>query len=167
MASLLYVFFAGLVAAAAWLIFLTPQALYAVLGLLGVMLGMAALYFLQGAALVAVAQVLVYGGGVLILILFSTWLLPFTPQPTPPRPPWLLGLGLAGGLGALLGPMVYLAGQSLEQQTPIPPHHPTDAVADIGLQLMGPYALAFEWAGLVLLVALVGAVCCLPTIRRG
>lgn len=155
--TFLYTFLAGLVGAAALFLLLTPHVRYAALGLLGVLLGMAALYFLQGAAFVAVAQVLVYGSGVLVLLLFSALLLPLDTPPTPQRARWLLGSAVAVLLGGCLGPLVHWAGQTLHPQGQAPAL-PTDAVAALGLQLLGPYALAFEWTGLSLLVALVGAV---------
>jgi NADH:ubiquinone oxidoreductase subunit 6 (subunit J) len=33
-----------------------------------------------------------------------------------------------------------------------------DGITGLGLQLLGPYILAFEWVGINLLIALVGAV---------
>ncbi|MEM9417043.1 MAG: NADH-quinone oxidoreductase subunit J [Bacteroidota bacterium] len=157
--TLLYLFLAGLVGTAGLLILLTPHVLYASLGLLGVLLGMAAIYFLQGAAFVAVAQVLVYGGGVLVLILFSTLLLPPASQPPAHRTRWvLIGVGLLVGLL----PWVRWAKQFLPEQAPVSSLS-TDGVVALGLQLVGPYALAFEWVGLNLLIALVGAVCLLQS----
>ena len=67
--TFLYAFLASLVVASALLIVLTPHVFYAVLGLLCTLLGMAAIYFLQGASFVAVAHIIVYGGGVLVLFL--------------------------------------------------------------------------------------------------
>ena len=154
--NLLYFFFAGLIVAAGILILLTPHVLYAALGLLGVMLGMSALYFLQGATFIAVAHVLVYGGGVLVLLLFSSFFLPLDTCPTPQRRWWMLVGPLVVLLGVLMHPLVLEAGQLLREQAPAAVLS-NDAVTILGLQLMGPYALAFEWTGLTLLVALVGA----------
>ncbi len=154
---LLYLFLAGLVGAAGVLILLTPHVLYAALGLLGVLLGMAAIYFLQGAAFVAVAQVLVYGGGVLVLLLFSTLMLPLDSPPPLQRNRWILSGIVLVLLESCLGSLVCEAGQGLHSQALVSAL-PTDVVAMLGLQLVGPYALVFEWTGLNLLVALVGAV---------
>jgi NADH-quinone oxidoreductase subunit J len=155
--ALLYALLAGLVVAAALLILLTPHVLYAALGLLCVLLGMAAIYFLQGAAFVAVAHVIVYGSSVLVLVLFSALLLPLDSKPTAQRPRWVLGSLVTGLLGGCLWPLVRFAVRTLQQQGNMHPPQ-ADAIADLGLQLLGPYALAFEWVGLNLLIALVGAV---------
>ena len=155
---LLYLCLAGLVSAAGLLILWTPHVLYAALGLLGVLLSMAAIYFLQGAAFIAVAQTLVYGGGVVALLLFSTLMLPLDSPPLPrQRNRWILGGIVIVLLGSCLGALVYEAGQGLHAQALVSAL-PTDVVAMLGLQLVGPYALVFEWTGLNLLVALVGAV---------
>lgn len=154
--SLLFFFFAGLVVAAGILVLLTPHVLYAVLGLLGVLLGMAVIYFLQGAAFLAVAQVLVYSSGVLVLLLFSSLLLPLDTHPVSIHRRWILSSAVVVLLGFILGPLVLEAGQQLHAQASIA-DLPTDVVVMLGLQLVGPYALAFEWTGLILLIALVGA----------
>lgn len=151
----LYALLAGMVVAAALLVLLTPHMLYAALGLLCAVLGMASLYFLQGSSFVAVAHVIVYGGGVLVLVLFSTRLLPLnTKTGAPPR--WLVGSLAAGLAGGCLWPLARFSMQRLQQQGIVEPLQ-GDGVMGLGLQLLGPYALAFEWVGLSLLIALVGA----------
>lgn len=154
--SLFYFFFVGLVSVAGLFILLTPHVLYAVLGLLSVMLGMAAIYFLQGAAFIAVAQVLVYGGGILVLLLFSSLLLPLDNRSTLMHRWWMLLGPVVVLIGGLLWPLVLEMGQHLHTQASVATL-PNDVVSMIGLQLVGSYALAFEWTGLILLVALVGA----------
>ncbi len=154
---LLYAFLAGLTAASALLVLLTPHMLYAALGLLCTLLGMAAIYFLQGASFVAVAYVIVYGSGVVVIIFCSALLLPLYTKTTNQHPRWLLKtlitIGLAGGV---LWPWVSSLGYSLQQKE-VADLLQEDVVAGLGLQLLGPYALAFEWVGLSLLIALVGA----------
>ena len=152
--ALRYALLGTTVVTAALLILLTPYVLYAVLGLLCVLLGMAAIYFLQGAAFVAVAHVIVYGSGLLVLALFSALLLPLNTKTTTPR--WLLWGLIASLSGGGLWPLVHFSMQHLQQQGAVSPLQ-GDTVTGLGLQLLGPYALAFEWIGLNLLIALVGA----------
>lgn len=154
--SLLYFFFTGVVIAAGLLIILTPHVLYAAFGLLGVLLGLAAIYFLQGAAFVAIAQVLIYGSGILVLLLFSSLLLPLDIRPTLMRRQWMVSGAVVVLVGGVLGPLVFWAGRLLNAEVVVTAL-PDDVVAMLGFQLVGPYALAFEWTGVILLVALVGA----------
>jgi NADH:ubiquinone oxidoreductase subunit 6 (subunit J) len=153
--TLLYALLAGLVVAAASLILLTPHVLYAALGLLCVLLGMAAIYFLQGAAFVAVAHVIVYGGGALVLVLFSTLLLPLGTKPIAQRPRWILGGLVVGLLGKCLWPLVQFAVHTLPLKGNVS-YLQEDAVTGLGLQLLGPYLLTFEWVSISLLTVLVG-----------
>ena len=155
---LLYTLLAGLVVASTLLILLTPHMLYAALGLLCTLLGMAALYFLQGTSFVAAAYIIVYVSGVVVIIFCSTFLLPLYTKTTDQHPRWslktLITIGLAGGI---LWPMASSYGYALRQKSVVVLLQ-EDVVAELGWQLLGPYALAFEWIGFNLLVALVGAV---------
>jgi NADH-quinone oxidoreductase subunit J len=153
---LLYVLFAGLVVAAALLVLCTPHVLYAALGLLLVLLSMAAIYFLQGASFVAVAHIMVYGSGVLVLVLFSTLMLPLRTKRADMHPNRVFTVLVAGLLGGCLWPLVGCAVRTLQQQGVATLQE--NVVTGLGLQLLGPYSLAFEWVGMNLLIALVGAV---------
>src|SRR3569623_926947 len=154
--ALLYALFAGLVVAAVLLILLTPHVHYASIGLLCTLLSMAAIYFLQGASLVAVACVIVYGSGVLIMLLFGALVLPLDTRKIIHQPPkWIIGSLIAGLWGVCQWPLIHFAVYTLQQQNIV--YTPqTITVTELGLQLLGPYALAFEWMGLNLLIALVG-----------
>lgn len=154
---LLYALLAGLVVASALLVLLTPHMLYAALGLLCALLGMAAIYFLRGAAFVAVAHVIVHGSGVAVIIFCSTFLLPLYTNTANQHPKWLLKTLIAVGLvGGILWSMVSSLRYTLQQKSAVVLLQ-EDVVAGLGWQLLGPYALAFEWVGLNLLIALVGA----------
>ena len=156
----LYYLLVGFIATAVLFILWTPHAHYAALGLLLALLGMAAIYFLQGAAFIAVAYIVVYAGSVLLLLLFSTGIL--APQVAPGSlkfsqslKPLLASLSIVG--------VAWLWGQWLAGFLPPSlssnPEITVPSIQQLGLQLLGPYGFAFEWTGVVLLIALVGAVC--------
>ena len=150
--------FTGLAATAALYMLLTPHVHYAALGLVGVVLSTASLYLLQNAAFVAIAQVLLYGGGVVVVLLFSLGLWQPAAQPTPASPSsWRMHLLAAGILTGSIGYGAQHILQALPATTPTP-DATTHPVAQLGNLLLGPYVWAFEWTGLVLLLALVGAV---------
>lgn len=153
--TLLYVLLAALLMAATLFILFMLQVFYAVLGLLCVLLGMAALYFLQGASFVAVAYIIVCGGGVLVLALLSTLLLPLGTKPTQRPPKWVVVGSVVGLWGGGMWPLIHFAIHTLQQQELVTPPQ-EDAIMGLGLQLLGPYVLAFEWIGFSLLIALVG-----------
>jgi NADH-quinone oxidoreductase subunit J len=140
--------------------------LYSAFGLILTFLGVAALYVLAGADFLAVAQILVYVGGILVLLVFGVML---TNQPDSPRrdgPPvvltehrWRLrGTLVAGGIFALLMTVLVKANfPALEQNRFEPTEAAPTVVPQTGLLLMTDYGLPFEIAGILLLVALIGA----------
>ena len=70
MSSLLFAFLAAAVLTGALTVLISRQPLFAALGLLAVILGLAGLFLVHGAEFAAAVQVFVYGGGVLVLFVF-------------------------------------------------------------------------------------------------
>ena len=70
----MFYFFAFMTIASAIFILTTRNVLYAAFALLGTFLGVAALYVFAGADFLAMAQIMIYIGGILILILFGIML---------------------------------------------------------------------------------------------
>ena len=118
-------------------------------------LGVAAIFLLLGADFLAVVQVLIYAGAIMILMLFAIML---TPHQTEERRPGQWAQRLAAGLVAvsflaisgitLLGTRWPLAASLPEQPT-------TEA---IGRLLLSNYVLPFEMASVLLLAAMIGAI---------
>ena len=149
-------------------VLLTRNVLYSAYLLLLALLGVAALFVFAGADFLAVSQLVIYVGGVLILILFGIMLtqkpaLPTANDPAPSERPnavltesrrvWL-GVGLA--LGLFWGLSRLLVGARFRMfDRPLPPA--TGTIDTIGKQPLTNYALPFEVVSLLLLVALVGA----------
>ena len=157
------VVFYGLVAltlaGAAWVAF-ARNIVHSAFALLGTFLGVAGLYAYLSADLLAVIQLLVYVGGVLILILFAVMLTARIADVKVSNRSW----GLLPGILTLLavgGLLVLVAVRVYWPRVPAAPAEPTSA--RIGDALLGPYVLPFEVISILLLAALVGAV----TLARG
>jgi NADH-quinone oxidoreductase subunit J len=150
-----FIFFgaAALTVAAALLVAMLPNILYAAVALLFSFAGVAGLYVLLAADFLAATQVLVYVGGILVLIMFAVFLSNRISDvklnnPTHFRlPAAVICLVLFGVLSytAVSTPFAVKAGAYL----------PT--TADIGELLMTRYLLPFEVASVLLLAALIGA----------
>ncbi len=146
--------FAALAAVPAVAIVFAKDVVRAAFLLLGSLAGVAGLYGLLGADFICFVQVLVYIGGILILLLFGVMLTN--------REPILLhrlpthGLVLPGTVGALifLAALLYVTFGVEWRELPRPPR-PTSA--ELGDLLMTDFLLPFEASGVLLLVALVGA----------
>ncbi len=161
--------FAALTLAGALAVLLTRHVLYAAFFLLLTLLGTAGLFVLASADFLAVAQIMIYVGGVLVLIIVGAMLTHKPDQPanansqTPNRImsqnrsgvplAWLVPLLVAGGLFMALYSVVARAVFSLLSR----PVGWESTVQTVGKQLMTEYVVPFEIAGILLLAALVGA----------
>ena len=156
----------GLIAIASSIAFVTRKSpVAAALWLVNTMFSLAALYAMLEAHFVAVIQVLVYAGAIMVVFLFVVMLLNLghPSEIADARGKW--GKLAAGLLGlALLAQVMALAGRRLpEPFTPGGDYDPNvvqelGAVGAIAQPLFTDYLLAFELTSILLLVAIVGAV---------
>ena len=130
--------------------------IYAALSLLGALLGIGALFIFLSADYVAVSQLLIYIGGVLVLILFAVMLTSKIGDKSHTNPSIgvLPGIGLTVALIAVLG---YVATKSPWISNPNAPN-PAQTARTIGDVFLKEYLLPFEVSSLVLLARLIGAV---------
>jgi NADH-quinone oxidoreductase subunit J len=121
------------------------------------MLCLAGFYALLNGAFVAVIQVLVYAGAVMVLILFVIMMVN-VPQESLQRegstPAWIA----AGVIGVLL--VIRLAGlfRQVQPETLAQPGEEFGTIQEVGAHLFGPFVLPFELTSILLLVAIIGAV---------
>lgn len=129
--------------------------IYSAFSLLGTFMGIAGLYIFLGADFVAGVQVLIYVGGILVLILFAVML---THRITDVE----ITNRSAGRIPALIiiGVFFVLLAQTIRETPWVKAkdiaHEPT--TAKIGELFLEQYLLPFELASLVLLAAMIGAV---------
>ena len=130
----------------------TRNVVHAALFLLLSLLGVAGAYLLLFAEFLALVQVLIYGGAVTIVVLFAVMLTRSSEYPRiTDNKQWPLGLITATVLAVVLGAAFWLAPDVVaEPQAPV--------FTELGASLFTKWALPFEIASLVLLVALIGAI---------
>ena len=121
--------------------------------LIGMLLAVSGVYFLLGAYFLGVIQIIVYVGGVAVLMVFGVMLTSRQlARQLLPRP-WEAGMltlvVLALGIGLIR--TIFQAGWSG------PISKTTDTVADIGRSLLGRFLGPFELSSLLLLAVLLGA----------
>jgi len=117
--------------------------------------GMAGYYVLLGSDFIAVTQVIIYVGGILVLLMFGVLLTNKT-FPTVGSRSWkahALVLVPAMLLLVLLGTVIFSAGWQKRAVLT----EPQSSLEPLGHFLLGKYALALEIAGVTLLLCLVGA----------
>ena len=128
-------------------------------GLMLSLLGVAGLYVLLDSDFLAITQIVIYVGGVVVLYLFGVML---TPPDMEERSTTRISV-LAGISGvALVGLLTGIASSATNGvlATPLPQRPEGTIIRDVGRQLLGKdqFLLPFEVASILLLVALVGAV---------
>lgn len=155
MTAAFYIFAALTVLSAAALLW-TRQVLYSAFALLFTFLGMAGLYVLAGADFVAVAQIMVYVGGVLVLLIFGIMLTNRQTggAPVSGRVNRMAGVLAAGGLFVVFMMVFMKASLPLPAQTT---GNLASSIPAIGAGLMTDFVLPFEISGILLMVALMGA----------
>jgi NADH-quinone oxidoreductase subunit J len=135
---------------------LSRNIVWTCIGLLMALLGTAALYVFLSADFLAVAQLLVYIGGVLVLILFAVMLTNRIGDVNVTN----TSFGLLGGVALFTAVTPLLVMVAVLVPWPVrptlPPLAPT--TAEIGDAFLSRWLLPFEVASLVLLATLVGAV---------
>lgn len=129
--------------------------IYSAFSLLGTFMGIAGLYIFLGADFVAAVQLLIYVGGILVLILFAVML---THRITDVQ----ITNRAAGRIPALIiiGVLLYLLIQTVTEAPWAKAKELVHAATSwkIGDLFLDTYLLPFELASLVLLAAMIGAV---------
>jgi NADH-quinone oxidoreductase subunit J len=120
------------------------------------MLGVAGLYMLMAAPFIAFMQVLIYVGGVSVLIFFAIMLTHAAPTgDEAKRRPLRKRLN---AVFAMLVPAAVLSVGILKHGPKGFEMPKSSSLSQLGAGLMGPYVLAFELISVVLFVAMAGAV---------
>jgi NADH-quinone oxidoreductase subunit J len=152
-AAVFYLFAAITVFSGA-VVVLARSLIYSAFALLFTFFGVAGLYVLLGADFLAATQLLIYVGGILVLLLFGVMLthklydLDLRSEVTQ----FLPGIIVAAGLFAIL------SATALRTRWAVGPGRPPAVTtAEIGRLFMTRYLLPFEAASILLLVALMGA----------
>jgi NADH-quinone oxidoreductase subunit J len=159
--------FSALAVGAALTILFTKNVMYAALCLFITLLGVAALFVLAGADFLAVSQLLIYVGGVLILLIFGVMLSHRVERTDSQQSNavitqnvnrfWgtVVALAVFGGLLWLIvhANFLILHGPEVNYDPAIR----STTLRQFGLHLMTTHVWAFEVVGVLLLMALIGA----------
>ena len=153
-ADFIFYVLAILTVASAILVATPPSIIYSAVALLFSFAGVAGIYVLLSADFLAATQILVYVGGILVLILFAVFLsnrISSVNLSSPMRFRWPAGLICL----CLFGVLSYTGVSTAFALKPQMVYQPT--TAEIGELLMTRYLLPFEAASVLLLAALIGA----------
>jgi len=153
-----------IVVGSAGVVVLARSLIYSAFALLFTFFGVAGLYVLLGADFLAATQLIVYVGGILVLLLFGVMLthklydLELKTEVTQFSPGIIIAGGTVGILAWPFGwPFGYYGLLFKAQWAVGSGRPPAPTTKEIGQLFMGQYLLPFEAASILLLVALIGA----------
>lgn len=151
-----FLYFAGVIVATAGLVVALKNPIYSALALLVMFFHVAGLFVTLHAEFLAVIQILVYAGAILVLYLFVVMLLNLKREENFHHQ-WLVGLFLGLVLFAEAA-LLLIKGNTTLGQARTSTQLMQGNTESIGELLYSTYLFPFEVASLILLVAMVGAV---------
>jgi NADH-quinone oxidoreductase subunit J len=157
MEKLFFILFAGVAVTGAVNVLWRRHPLHSALSLLVTMAALTGLYVLLQAQFIAVIQVLVYAGAILVLFLFVTMLLNVRAEETRlDRWPFLKWLALPVA-ALLVGEILYIVRLFKTNPTPSGDADVVGLTERVGRELFTTYLLPFEVTSVLILVAIIGA----------
>lgn len=166
--TILFYVFGVVMVVASLLVIGQRSPIYSVLLLIASFAALAGLYVLLGAPFLAVIQIIIYAGAIMVLFLFVVMLLnaPYEAAPADVARHWI-GHG-PRKLGAVLGIVLLVelvwglwrggAAQEIQAAAAAENSGAATSVREIGQVLFGEYGFAFEVTSILILIAMVGAV---------
>ena len=127
--------------------------LYSAFLLLGTLAGVAGLYLYVGADFVGIAQILIYVGGILVLLLFAVLLTNKIGEVRLSNSSVGMAMGVPIGM-VVIGVLAFIATETAWPETEAVSTPSTQRLGDAFLR---EYLLPFELSSVILLMALVGA----------
>jgi NADH-quinone oxidoreductase subunit J len=139
--------------------------IYSVLALIVAFFGLSGLYVLLEAPFVAVVQIIIYAGAIMVLFLFTVMLLNVPREDAaewdrahPFYRPWALRVGT--GLAVVMSvQLVWALSRTSGLNVGVADQRPgVSSVAELGRVLFTDYMFAFEVTSILIIIAMVGAV---------
>jgi len=158
MDTILFIICAIVAIACALNLILQKHPISSALSLIGVMASLAVLYLLLGAEFIAMAQMIVYGGAVMVLFIFVIMLLNAGTE-KPSSKSWFAQIAGVPLLLAFVAIMAFFIRRALPPSRAVRFGSWVGGTADaIGRMLFTTYLLPFEVISILILIAILGAV---------
>ena len=154
----LFFLFAGFAIACAISMVYHRNPLYSAISLVGVFISLSCIYITLAAPFIAAVQILIYAGAIMVLVVFVIMLLNLDDDKPQNRLGYLYALG--GGLGVVLLTQtlfVFYAVMRAPNQA-IDPNMTAGKTLSIGQAMYTQYLLPVEIVGVLLMMAIIGAV---------
>jgi len=154
----LFFLLAGLMLLSGALVAFRPKPIESALWLITNFFLTSALYVLMGSYFIAVIQVLVYAGAIMVLFTFVILLLNLDPEEMGEQAsmPWISLVLLVGSISAVLLCFHIATPDLLKQMSALPESTSFGSIENFSKAFLTDYVWSFEVAGILLLLAVVG-----------
>lgn len=156
---ILFWFLSALAVISALMVLLSKNPVHSVLWLIAVFFAISGHYILMNAQFLAIVNIIVYAGAIMVLFLFVIMLMNLNKETEPRKNIWMK---LAGAIaaGSLLMIFVSLVGQATElsHRNMMMKDGDIGLIKNLGKMLFSKYVVPFEITSILFLSAMVGAV---------
>jgi len=140
------------------MVFVSKNPVYSVLFLIDTFFAISGHYILLNAQFLAIVNLIVYAGAIMVLFLFVIMLMNLNADTEPQKNKWLKFAGVIAG-GCFLVVMIAAIRQAdIKTQTALLKDCDIGLIANLGKALFSDYVIPFEISSVLFLSAMVGAV---------
>jgi NADH-quinone oxidoreductase subunit J len=154
----IFLLFAGIAIACAISMVYHKNPLYSAISLIGVFISLSCVYITLAAPFIAAVQVLIYAGAIMVLVIFVIMLLNLDDDQPLNRLKYLYAVGLGLGLVLLVQTLFIFYAVMRTPQNPVASDAPIGKTLSIGANMYSRYLLPVEIVGVLLMMAIIGAV---------
>jgi len=156
--QILFWFLSILAIFSALMVVASKNPVHSVLWLIVTFFSISGHYILLNAQFLAVVNIIVYAGAIMVLFLFVIMLMNMNKETEPRKHRWLKLAGAVAGGCLLLVLVAALKDSELKHQETLMGGGNIGLIEQLGMQLFGAYLVPFEISSILFLSAMVGAV---------
>lgn len=157
--EILFWFLSALAIVSALMVLLSKNPVHSVLWLIAVFFAISGHYILLNAQFLAIVNLIVYAGAIMVLFLFVIMLMNLNADAEPQKSWWLkLAGAISGGSLLLILVSVIRQAEDMEGKTALMKEGSIGLIQNLGNVLFSEYVIPFEISSVLFLSAMVGAV---------
>lgn len=156
--QLLFWFLSVVALFSALMVISSKNPVYSVLWLIATFFAISGHYILLNAQFLAIVNIIVYAGAIMVLFLFVIMLMNLNKETEPQKNRWLKMAGAVAGGCLLLVLVAALKDTDLKQQQALVNQGSIGLIRNLGKELFTTYVVPFEISSILFLSAMVGAV---------
>ena len=142
----------------ALMVITSKNPVYSVLWLIATFFAISGHYILLNAQFLAIVNIIVYAGAIMVLFLFVIMLMNLNKETEPRKHRWIKMAGALAGGCLLLVLVAALKNTDLKQQQALVNEGSIGLIRNLGKELFSTYVVPFEISSILFLSAMVGAV---------